>query len=84
MAETCKGCSADVNVSAQQIARMLKHLEDGEFERVPDDVYRTRLDACFACSSLQYGTTCSHCGCIVHIRAKLADRRCPKPGTPQW
>lgn len=47
---------------------------------VTDDVYEQRLASCAACPSLQYGTTCAHCGCIVQVRAKLKDKGCPAPG----
>jgi hypothetical protein len=47
---------------------------------VTDEVYERRLARCFACPSLQYGTTCAYCGCVVQVRAKLKDKTCPAPG----
>nr|WP_274649642.1 hypothetical protein [Paenibacillus humicola] len=80
----CKGCQADVRVTERQIARMLAAIEAGSFDLVPDERYAERLAACLSCDSLQYGTTCAYCGCIVHVRAKLADKGCPKPGASKW
>ncbi|MCR2803854.1 DUF6171 family protein [Paenibacillus soyae] len=84
MKSGCKGCSADVNVSEEQIDRMVARLPLQGFECVADDVYRERLATCRDCPSLQYGTTCSHCGCFVRVRAKLAGKDCPRPGGPSW
>jgi hypothetical protein len=83
-ASSCKGCSADVHVTERQIERMLAALASKPFDCVPDDRYRERLEACLSCESLQYGTTCGYCGCIVQVRAKLKDKGCPKPGAPKW
>ena len=47
---------------------------------VTDEFYERRLSRCFACPSLQYGTTCAYCGCVVQVRAKLKDKTCPAPG----
>ncbi|MEK3882616.1 DUF6171 family protein [Paenibacillus sp. PL2-23] len=84
MRSDCKGCSADVNVSQELIHRMVSRLELQGFHCAADDVYRERLEACRNCPSLQYGSTCGHCGCFVEVRAKLADRECPRPGGSQW
>ncbi|MBB6672391.1 DUF6171 family protein [Cohnella nanjingensis] len=82
--EGCKGCSADVHVSRRQIDRMLAALADKEFDVVSDTKYADRLASCRRCPSLQYGSTCMHCGCIVEIRAKLGDKGCPHPAGSRW
>ncbi|WP_312029482.1 DUF6171 family protein [Paenibacillus sedimenti] len=51
---------------------------------VTDSVYQQRLLACTACPKLLNGTTCSICGCIVRIAAKLKERSCPKPSDNRW
>ncbi|SDD55549.1 hypothetical protein SAMN02799630_03920 [Paenibacillus sp. UNCCL117] len=81
---SCKGCSADVNVSEKQIRRMLEVMAMKEFACVSEAVYQDRLQQCAHCPSLQYGTTCAHCGCIVRVRAKLAEKHCPLPGNRKW
>lgn len=51
---------------------------------VSDEVYASRLKICGNCSSLQYGTTCVHSGCIVRYRAKFKNKSCPFAGKPKW
>ena len=81
----CKACSASVNVTENDIDEMLKLiLGNNEFELVHDDIYENRLDICFSCNYLEYGTTCLQCGCIVQIKAKLMDSTCPYPEKSKW
>jgi len=82
--DSCKGCAADVRVSEQQIDRLLAVLESKGFDGVNDEEYERRIALCERCPSLQYETTCRHCGCLVKIRAKMADKHCPLPGNAQW
>ncbi len=42
-----------------------------------------RLALCHACPDLYRGTTCRHSGCLVEVRARLAERSCPAP-SPRW
>lgn len=81
---SCKGCSADVHVTQEQIDRMVTKLARFPDACVPDELYDRRLEACLSCPSLQYGSTCSHCGCIVQVRAKFRDKTCPAPGGSRW
>ncbi|MCC3375019.1 DUF6171 family protein [Cohnella sp. REN36] len=80
----CKGCTEDVKLTMEQIARMVSKLDRFPETCAEEEVYATRLAACRACPSLQYGTTCAHCGCIVQLRAKLRDKTCPAPGGSRW
>jgi len=80
----CKGCSADVHVTPEQIDRMVDKLARFPDACVEDREYESRLAACAVCSSLRYGTTCSHCGCFVRVRAKLRSNSCPSPGGSRW
>ncbi|MBB3109553.1 hypothetical protein FHS18_001616 [Paenibacillus phyllosphaerae] len=82
--EGCKGCSASVHVSEEQIDRMIERLSRHPDSCVADSQYEDRLAQCNGCDSLQYGTTCAHCGCFVRVRAKLAANRCPRPGGGLW
>lgn len=81
---SCKGCSDSYKVTEQQIARVLSSPMFQSEQSVPDDIYERRLKACDACPALLNGTTCSVCGCIVQISAKLKNRECPKPGDRRW
>ncbi|MBB3108052.1 hypothetical protein FHS18_000080 [Paenibacillus phyllosphaerae] len=80
----CKGCSADVRVTRGQIARMLASMEGKDFVFVSEEAYMARLDTCRACLSLAYETTCMHCGCLVEVRGKLAEKDCPHPDGTKW
>lgn len=85
MTETeCKGCqrSAVANLPAREIARLTaEYLAAHPGSRlVSDQAYEQRLASCRSCPDLHFaGTTCRHCGCLVAIRAKLADKACPAP-----
>ena len=81
----CKGCKASVRILDKQIREMLDDIENnGNFELASVEEYENRLMQCQKCKYLQYETTCQQCGCIVHIRARLAGGTCPYPGQAKW
>ncbi|MFY9569534.1 MAG: DUF6171 family protein [Acetivibrionales bacterium] len=81
----CKGCSGSVRLSPGEIRKLFgETLRIKDVKTVTEEEYQQRLALCKSCDSLQYGTTCIHCGCIVEIRAKLAASRCPYPYDPKW
>ena len=80
----CKGCGASVRVSEAEVKRMLGEMKLSDAQMVSEDVYHARLAICRSCDSLQYATTCRHCGCLVAFRAWLADKHCPDPGGGGW
>ncbi|WP_020617498.1 DUF6171 family protein [Paenibacillus daejeonensis] len=83
--EPCKGCSADVKVSEEQMARLWERMGRLPAEDLAEpELYDERLALCRDCPSLQYGTTCQHCGCLVAWKAKLRRSRCPMPGAARW
>ncbi|MFD2329660.1 DUF6171 family protein [Cohnella sp. GCM10020058] len=73
----CKSCTSSVQITDDQIDRLLSKIKSND--RVDDDKYKNRLEACASCDSLAYGTTCMHCGCLVRLRASLKEGRCPHP-----
>jgi hypothetical protein len=80
----CKGCarSATANLPEVEVQRLLAlYVADHPGAVLVDDMtYGARLDACRSCSDLQFGgTTCRHCGCLIAVRAKLAEKICPGP-----
>ena len=84
----CKGChrSAGANLPEREVQRLLSlYLATHPDERLVDEpTYAARLATCRACPDLQFGgTTCRHCGCLVAVRAKLADKTCPAH-QPRW
>ena len=44
---------------------------------VSEEKYAERFGICEACDKLLYGSTCSVCGCVMQVRSRLADGRCP-------
>lgn len=81
---TCKGCLNTVIVSSEEVEQLVNEQLQLETDLVDDDVYEKRLEICKSCPSLAYDTTCSHCGCFVQYRAKLAYKHCPYPGDARW
>ncbi|MEC0267753.1 DUF6171 family protein [Paenibacillus anseongense] len=81
----CKGCREDFKITDAQIDKMLQApMFQSDETCVPDSVYRERLNRCSKCPKLTLGHTCSLCGCIVRIAAKLRDKSCPYPGGTGW
>jgi len=81
----CKGCCVSVRLSPEEIKKLFgETMRVKNIKVVSEDEYKRRLACCKTCPSLQYGTTCQHCGCIVEIRAKLAASHCPYPYNPKW
>ena len=74
----CRGCSASVRLAPGEVERILAgYLADHPAALVDEATYARRLSLCNTCPDLQYGTTCRHCGCLVAVRAKLAEKTCP-------
>ena len=81
----CKGCSQKVGVTNEEIEKAIRKVAMVTTTKFIDDqTYEKRLEQCKACNYLEYNTTCLQCGCIVQIRAKLEDSRCPYPKNPRW
>lgn len=81
----CKGCSASVHVSDELIARLIQQLmEQPGVVITSDDEYVNRLKTCQTCESLQLGTTCRWCGCLVAVKARKLDATCPNPTGSRW
>ena len=85
----CKSCTEnikanmpitqdEVKVAIDKLARIKK------IKFVSDSIYEFRLQQCTNCKYLEYGTTCLQCGCLVEIRAKLIDGKCPYPKISKW
>lgn len=81
---TCKGCREEYRVTEQQITRVLSSMKLSQEQCVTDEVYEERLQICSGCSKLMDQHTCTLCGCIVPIVAKIKDRKCPYPGEDRW
>ncbi|AIQ16928.1 MULTISPECIES: DUF6171 family protein [Paenibacillus] len=81
---TCKGCREEYKVTDAQIARILASSMFTPDNTASDEVYRERVALCSACPKLQDGVTCTACGCIIPVVAKLKERGCPLPGGGLW
>lgn len=81
---TCKGCSATVRHSKEEVQALVEGQLMFEVNVVSDQVYSERLAICASCPHLQYETTCGFCGCFVAFRAKLSNKRCPDPKGARW
>ncbi len=83
--EKCKGCREKVLLSEQETKQILERtLKASNEELVDEETYKARLEKCNECSALQYGTTCKYCGCIVRVKAKFINAKCPYPYEPRW
>lgn len=83
--DSCKGCSASVNVAPDDIKAMVfSIINSGNFNLVSEETYSKRLQKCGNCKYLEYNTTCRQCGCIVQIRALQQEKDCPYPKSSMW
>jgi hypothetical protein len=85
----CKGCIENVNVNKLIIENVVKENLDKlagikNIQFTSDAVYEFRLKQCYSCKYLEYGTTCLQCGCLIEIRAKLLNGKCPYPKISKW
>ncbi|MNE45349.1 hypothetical protein D3C80_1396290 [compost metagenome] len=80
----CKGCRDDYKVTEAQIARILASSMFTPENTASEEVYEARLALCSACPKLQDGVTCTACGCIIPVVARLKARACPLPGGGLW
>lgn len=75
----CRRCAAKPSMTEEQIAKAVEQVTSMKgVKLVGEDEYERRFAVCGACDKFEYGTTCMMCGCIVQVRARLADGRCPK------
>ena len=82
--DNCRGCTATVRLAPGEVARILaSYLKDHPSDVVDETAYNQRLSICASCPDLQYRTTCRHCGCLVAVRAMLANKSCPAI-QPRW
>ncbi|WP_322923153.1 hypothetical protein [Paenibacillus campi] len=82
----CKGCNRSPVLSEDKINQLVQLALAGKEaeELATAAVQEERFQRCMVCPSLQFGTTCKHCGCLVHIRTRLQASRCPSPAGSQW
>ncbi|MGM9936706.1 MAG: DUF6171 family protein [Candidatus Ornithomonoglobus sp.] len=81
----CKRCGLKTVLSEEDIARMVNEVRSMKGIRLAeDDEYKRRISICAECEKLGYGSTCALCGCVMQVRAMLADGKCPFPKNRKW
>ena len=66
-------------LSENDIQKMIDEVTSIKGIRLADEnTYKARFSICSECESLMYGSTCAHCGCVMQVRARLSDGKCPK------
>ncbi len=81
----CKRCGLKTVLSEEDIARMVNEIRSMKGIRLADDdEYKRRISICGKCEKLEYGSTCALCGCVMQVRAMLADGKCPFPASGKW
>ncbi|MBQ8301054.1 MAG: hypothetical protein IJX57_03735 [Clostridia bacterium] len=77
--EKCKRCGLKTVLSEEDIQKMVDDVTSMKGIRlVSEDVYDKRFAICTDCEMFVYGSTCNSCGCVMQVRARLSDGRCPK------
>lgn len=81
----CRRCGNGPHVTDEDIKKAVDALTKMKGVRLAGrDTFLRRLAACKACDKLEYGSTCMACGCLVEVRARLANERCPYPKNNKW
>lgn len=74
----CKRCGVKTALDDSEINRMVAEVTSMKGVRLADDdVFTHRFNICRSCEKLEYGSTCMSCGCVMQVRARLADGKCP-------
>ena len=75
----CKRCGLKTALSEDDIQKMIDEVTSMKGIRLADeDTYKARFDKCMECDSFMYDSTCAQCGCVMQVRARLSDGKCPK------
>ena len=81
----CKRCLNKPEVTEEEIEKMVSEIKSMKGIRlVAEDEFERRFGICQNCEKLEYGTTCMLCGCVMQVRARLADGKCPYPKNRKW
>ncbi len=81
----CKRCEFKTQLSEADIEKMVNDVRNmSKIRLIDDEEYKRRLSLCEACEKFEYGSTCTLCGCVMQVRALLADGKCPYPKNKKW
>lgn len=74
----CKRCASKPSLTDEDIEKMVAQVTSMKGIRlVGGDEFEKRMAVCRKCEKFEYGSTCTMCGCVMQVRARLADGRCP-------
>ena len=74
----CKRCGLKTVLNEDEINKMVEQVKGMRGVRLVDEtMYSERISVCGECEKLEYGSTCMLCGCVMQVRARLSDGRCP-------
>ncbi len=83
--EKCKRCNQKTVLSDTDIEKMVNEVTGMKGIRLVDMTeYQRRINICKACEKFEYGSTCMLCGCVMQVRARLVDGKCPYPKMKKW
>jgi hypothetical protein len=80
----CPYCGEALDLSPEKVARLVEEIPLARELRVDSEVLKERLAVCRNCRDLRGELICSHCGCFVLFRARIAKSYCPYPGGNRW
>ena len=81
----CRKCPRKEELSAEVIEKMVDDIRTMKgVQLVSEDEYARRFAVCEACEKLEDGATCMLCGCVMQVRARLSDGKCPYPKGGRW
>lgn len=81
----CKRCGLKTVLPQEEIDKMVSQVTNMRgVKLVEEKVYNERFAICTECEKFEYGSTCTLCGCVMQVRARLADGRCPYPKNKKW
>lgn len=72
-------------ISQEEIDKMVLQVTSMKGIRLVDnDIYEKRIAICQDCEKFEYGSTCTLCGCVMQVRARLFEGKCPYPKRKKW
>lgn len=81
----CRKCRAEKALSNEQITEMVKQVTAMKGVKLAEQSeYERRIEICRLCEYFFAGSTCRLCGCVMQVRARLSDGKCPFPGKSKW
>lgn len=77
--DKCKRCGLKTVLSENDIQKMIDEITNMKGIRLADkEVYTSRFNCCKSCENFMYGSTCAVCGCVMQVRSRLAEGKCPQ------